>query len=67
MLMYIADVPGDIALNKWHRVRELDGVYPEGIYIHFTRAWDLQGGSLDKLPKGMTVVTEGEYNGLGYP
>lgn len=55
-------------LNKWFRVRELNGIPQQGLYVRFALACDSIGNSLHKIPKTTeSIYVEMQYNGNNYP
>lgn len=67
MIVEIANIPKGMQLNKWHRVREIDGLHVTGIYVRFMFVWDTEGNKLLDLPYGLPAYVDMEYNGTGYP
>ncbi len=67
MIIEIEKVPKDVSLYKWHRVYSYKHKRYNQLYIRFTRAWDLQGNALDRLPANSHVITEAYFNTNEYP
>ncbi len=55
-------------LNKWFKVREVNGNPVKEVYVRFARAWDRDGNSLYIVPKTETTIyVDLVYNGENYP
>lgn len=55
-------------LNKWFRVREINGKPVNELYVRFALAYDSDGNSLHAIPKTDTVIyVDMMYNGNNYP
>lgn len=66
MLLEIENIPKDVSLYKWYRVRSYDHEHCQRLYIRFIHAWDMNGNKLDKLPAGAHVITEAHFEDNPY-
>lgn len=67
MIVAIENIPNGMELNKWHKVRDIDGLHVTGIYVTFLFVWDTNWQKLLDLPYGQPAYVEMRYNGTGYP
>ena len=66
MFYEFINIPADISLHKWHRVREANGVYTDKLFVCFSSAIDLEGNPLYLLPKGGHVYAEMVFSPDGH-
>jgi hypothetical protein len=66
MLVELTNISSEVELNKWHKVRSLDGQLQSDVYVRFIHAWGNEGNKIYVIERNSTVTVEMEYNGINY-
>lgn len=67
MIIELDIIPKGLQLNKWYKVKELNGLHVTTIYVEFKFAWDANGNRTTVPQYGQPGYLEMNYNGTGYP